>query len=66
MKKDWDNKQIIKSIKKDGYFIFENFFNKKSLNEIKNSLWETLNYIKSDKEKNLVKKYYKIKKFNKS
>lgn len=65
MKKDWDNKQIIKSIKKDGYFIFENFFNKKSLKEIKNSLWETLNYIKSDKEKNLIKKYYKIKKFNK-
>lgn len=65
MKKNWNNKLVIKFIKKDGYFIFKNFFNKKDLNEIKISLWETLNYIKSDGEKNLIKKYYKIKKFNK-
>ena len=56
---------IIKKIKNDGYFIFENFFSEKNLKEIKKSLLETLNYIKRDNEKDLVKKYYKIKKFNK-
>lgn len=61
----WDNKKIKEKIKNDGFYIFKNFFNKKDLKEIKRSLWETLNYIKADKEKNLVKKYYQIKKFNK-
>ena len=42
---------IIKKIKNDGYFIFENFFSKKNLKEIKKSLLETLNYIKRDNEK---------------
>ena len=66
MKKNkWNYNHIINQIKKDGYFIFENFLDVKEINEIKNSLAETLNYIKPDKEKDLVKKYYKIKKFNK-
>ncbi len=65
MNRNWNNKTIIKNIKDNGYYIFKNFFNEKSLNEIKNSLWETLNYIKKDNEKNLISKYYKIKKFNK-
>jgi len=60
----WDYNLAIKKIKKDGYFVFENFFSEDDLKEMKNSLLETLNYIKRDNEKNLVKKYYKIKKFN--
>ena len=60
----WDYDLAIKKIKKDGYFVFENFFSKDNIKEIKNSLLETLNYIQRDNEKDLVKKYFKIKKFN--
>ena len=64
-KRNWNYNLVINSIKKDGYFIFENFFSKNDLVEIKGSLLQTLNYIKKSKEKNLIKKYYEIKKFNK-
>lgn len=64
-KRNWNYNLIIKKIKKDGYFVFENFFSENNLKEIKKSLLETLNYIKRDSEKDLVKKYYKIKEFNK-
>ena len=60
----WNYDLAIKKIKKDGYFVFENFFSKDNIKEIKNSLLETLNYIQRDNEKDLVKKYFKIKKFN--
>ena len=54
-KKKWNYNHIINQIKKNGYFIFENYLSAKEINEIKKSLSETLNYIKPDKEKNFVK-----------
>ena len=62
--KNWNYNKIINQIKKNGYFIFENYLDKKDLKEIKESLLDTLNYIKKGKEKNLVKKYYSIKKYS--
>ena len=64
MSSNWNYNKIIKEIKEKGYYVCENFFTKKDLKEIKGSLLETLHYIKKDKEKDLQKKYYKIKKFN--
>ena len=61
----WNYNSIIKKIRENGFFIFENFFSQDDLKEIKKSLLDTLNYVKSDNEKDLVRKYYKIKKFNK-
>ena len=46
IKRNWDNKKIIKEIKENGYYIFKNFFDEESLNEIKSSLLKTLHYIK--------------------
>jgi len=54
------NKKIIESIKKQGYFKFENYFNSNELKNIKNSLLYTLNYIDGKKDTNLIKKYFKI------
>ena len=51
---------IINQIK-NSYFVYENFFSSKDLAEIKKSLLDTLQYIKKDNEKDLAKKYYKIK-----
>ncbi len=59
-----DPKKISNEIKKNGYCIIENFIPPKKINQIKNSFLNTLNYIKNNKEKNLQKKYYQIKKFN--
>ena len=56
IKRNWDNKKIIKEIKKNGYYIFKNFFDEESLNEIKSSLLKTLHYIKKDDETDLQKK----------
>ena len=64
IKRNWDNKKIIKEIKENGYYIFKNFFDEESLNEIKSSLLKTLHYIKKDDETDLQKKYYQIKKYN--
>jgi hypothetical protein len=64
MKKKWNYKLISSKIKKNGYYIFNNYFSHKELNDIKNSLLNTLQYIKQDKERNLQKKYYQIKKFD--
>lgn len=55
-------KKISKNLIDNGYYIFENYFHKKELSEIKSSLLETLNYIEKDNIKDLQKKYYKIKK----
>ena len=62
--KKWNYSKIIKEIKKNGYFVFKNYLDKKDIKEIKESLLETFNYIKKGKEKNLQKKYYEIKKFS--
>ncbi len=56
--------KTIKEIKTNGYSICNDFYKKKDLNKIKNSLLNTLNYIKKSKQKNLQKKYYEIKKYN--
>lgn len=60
----WNFKLISAEIKKNGYYIFDKYFEPKELRDIKNSLLNTLNYIKKSKEKNLQKKYYQIKKFD--
>tara|TARA_B100001250_G_C19764272_1_gene773957 strand:+ start:440 stop:1234 length:795 start_codon:yes stop_codon:yes gene_type:complete len=63
-KRKWNYKKVISEIKKNGYYVFENFYNSKELKEIKNSLLQTFQYIKKDKTVDLRKKYYQIKKFN--
>ena len=35
-KRRWNYNQAIKEIKENGYYIYENFFSKKDLDEIKN------------------------------
>jgi len=64
MKTNWNNKTIIEEIKKNGYYIFPNYFSTKDLKKIKSSLLRILHYIKPDSEQDLQKKYYQIKKFN--
>ena len=64
MKDRWDNKKITDEIKNNGYYIFKDYFNEDDLNNIKQSLLNTLHYIKPDDEKDLQKKYYQIKKYN--
>ena len=64
MKNNWNKKKIIDEIRENGYFVIKNFFTKKELTTIKQSLLNTLNYIDSNDEKDLQKKYYKIKKSN--
>ena len=56
--------KIKKEISKNGYYIFENYFSDHDLIKIKDSLLNTLHYIKPDNEKDLQKKYYQIKKLN--
>ena len=55
-KRNWENKKIIKEIKDNGYYIFKNFFDEESLQEIKEFLLKTLHYIKKDNETDLQKK----------
>ena len=61
----WNYKKIEKSLKRDGYYEFKNYLSKDELKRIKNSLLDTLNYIHPSKEKDLQKKYYEVKNFNK-
>ena len=56
--------KVIKEIKSNGFYVYENFYTKKDINEIKKSLLDSLNYIKKTNQKDLQKKYYEIKKFN--
>ena len=64
MKNNWNNAKITRELKKNGYFVFKNYFSKKDLKDLKDTLLRTLNYIKPGKESSLQKKYYKIKKFD--
>tara|TARA_B100000686_G_C16715609_1_gene931818 strand:- start:466 stop:1254 length:789 start_codon:yes stop_codon:yes gene_type:complete len=64
MKNNWDNKKIIEEIKENGFYIFEDYFEKNDLNKIKKTLLDTLNYIQPSDETDLQKKYYQIKKYN--
>ena len=56
------NLKIINSINENGYYVIKDFFNKKKLKYIKNSLLNILNYIYLDNETDLQKKYYTVKK----
>ena len=47
---------ISNSLKKNGYFIIKDYFDKKSLREIKNSLLETLSYVHKSKTSGSSKK----------
>ena len=58
MKNKWNYNKISKELQKNGYYVFEEYFSKKDLKEIKDTLLRTLNYIKPCKEANLQKKYY--------
>jgi len=51
------NNKIIKSLSERGYYVYENFFNKKKLSKVKQSLIRILQYIHPDNEKDLQKKY---------
>ena len=55
------DKKIIKELNSDGYTIIKQYFSKIELNEIKESLLETLNYIYPSNETDLSKKYYEVK-----
>ena len=55
---------IVEEIKNKGYYILEDFFSNKEINNVKKSLLDTLHYIKPDDEQDLQKKYYQIKKYN--
>ena len=59
MKTNWNNKTIIEEIKKNGYYIFPNYFSTKDLKKIKSSLLRILHYIKPDSEQDLQKKLNK-------
>jgi hypothetical protein len=58
------NNKIIKSLNEKGYYVYENFFNKKKLSKVKQSLVRILQYIHPDNETDLQKKYYQIKELN--
>ena len=53
----WNYNKIINEIKKNGYFVHNNFLSKKNLDEIKGSLLDTLNYVKKSSHSNLTSKY---------
>ena len=40
----------LQELKKNGYFVFKNYFSKKDLKDIKDTLLRTLNYIKPGKK----------------
>lgn len=61
----WNYKKISEGLNKNGYFEIKNYLTSKDLITIKENLVDSLNYIKPSKEKNLQKKYYEIKRFNK-
>ena len=46
-KRNWNYNQVIKEIKENGYYIYENFFLKRDLSEINDALLQTFNYIKN-------------------
>ena len=64
MNNNWNKKKKIKEIKDKGFCILEDFLSNEDLDKIKNSLLKALHYIQPDDEKDLQKKYYKIKKYN--
>lgn len=60
-----NQKKAINEIREKGYYIIEDFLSKNELNKVKETILEVLHYIHPKKIKNLQKKYYQVKKFNK-
>ena len=60
----WNYNKIIKSLISNGYYEFKNYLSNKELKIVRDTLLQTLDYIKPSKQKDLQKKYYEIKKFN--
>ena len=58
-------KNIIQQIKQKGFCVIKNMYSKKEINQIKSNLLEILHYIHPKKIKDLNKKYFQIKKFDK-
>ncbi len=61
MLKKLDSKKILKEIEENGVCVIQNYFDKNDLKIIEQNLLDILNYIDSDNEKDLKKKYFKIK-----
>ena len=64
MNTNWNTKELIEEIRNNGFCIIKDLFSEQDLDKIKNSLLQTLHYIKPDDEQDLQKKYYQIKKYN--
>ena len=60
----WNYKKISNHLLEYGYYEFKNYLSKKDVDTVKETLLNSLNYIKKINEKNLQKKYYEVKKFN--
>ena len=64
MNTNWNTKELIEEIRNNGFCIIKDLFSEQDLDRMKNSLLQTLHYIKPDDEQDLQKKYYQIKKYN--
>ena len=53
----WNYKKISNHLLEYGYYEFKNYLSKKDVNTVKETLLNSLNYIKKIYEKNLQKKY---------
>jgi hypothetical protein len=60
----WNYEKISNHLPEYGYYEFKNYLSKKDVDTVKETLLNSLNYIKKSNEKNLQKKYYEVKKFN--
>ena len=58
-------KKILREIKQKGYCVIKDVYSKKDINQIKSNLLEILHYIHPKKIKDLNKKYFQIKRFDK-
>ena len=54
----WNYNKITKSLISNGYYEFKDYLSNKELKIIRDTLLQTLNYIKPSKQKDLQKKYY--------
>ena len=59
-----NEEKIISDLKNDGYSIINQYLSIRDLENIKATLFNTLDYIKKDNSKDLQEKYYFIKNFN--
>ncbi len=64
MKINKTNQEVINEINENGYCLLENCFTNDDLDEMKNSLLQSLNYIKPGNETDLQKKYYDVRDYD--